>query len=77
MTFNLKDTIKLVLLIFIVSTVLTACSRGSSYVLTGRAANNKQSHFNPTSTKSQPVPKKFIIKNGTKTYLGQIKPNHN
>jgi hypothetical protein len=77
MTFNHKNTIKLVLLILLVSTVLTACNRGSSYVLSGRATNNKQSHINPISTKSQPVPKKFIIKNGKKTYLGQIKPNHN
>ncbi len=53
--------------------VFASCNRSSSYVLSGHAANSKQSHFNPVSQKSQPIPKKFVIKNGRKTYLGQIK----
>ncbi len=75
MTFSPKNIIKLIFLILVLSTVLTACNRGSSYVLSGRAADKKQSHFNPTSSKSQPIPKKFVIRNGKKTYLGQLKPN--
>ncbi|MDN5348617.1 MAG: hypothetical protein PWQ54_13 [Bacteroidales bacterium] len=75
MTFSPKNTFKLIFFILVLSTVLTACNRDSSYVLSGRAADKKQSHFNPTSTKAQPIPKKFVIKNGKKTYLGQLKPN--
>jgi hypothetical protein len=74
MIFKFRSSIKLLFFLAVLSMLSISCNRGSSYVLSGRANANKQTHFNPVSPKSQPVPKKFIIKNGSKTYLGQVKP---
>ncbi len=74
MIFKFRSSIKLLFILAVLSMLSMSCNRGSSYVLSGRATTKKQTHFNPVSQKSQPVPKKFIIKNGSKTYLGQVKP---
>lgn len=50
------------------------CSPAGSNPIAGRTAGKNKTSFNAASPKSQPVPKNFVIKNGRKTYLGQIKP---
>jgi len=61
-------------LIFFFILAITACSPARSNPIAGRTAGKNKSSFNPVSQKSQPVPKKFVIKRGSKTYLGQINP---
>ncbi len=53
---------------------ITGCSPANSNPIAGRTAGKNKASFNAASPKSQPVPKKFVIRNGRKTYLGQIKP---
>ena len=50
------------------------CSPASSNPIAGRTAGKNKASFNASSPKNQPVPKNFIIRNGRKTYLGQVKP---
>ncbi|MBZ0244021.1 MAG: hypothetical protein K8F24_12440 [Bacteroidales bacterium] len=61
-------------LIALTLTFFTSCSPASSNPIAGRTAGKNKASFNAASPKSQPLPKKFIIRNGRKTYLGQIKP---
>jgi hypothetical protein len=74
MIFKFKSSIKFLLFLAVISMLSMSCNRGSSYVLSGYAGKNKQTQFDPVSQKSQPVPKKYVIKNGSKNYLGQVKP---
>jgi len=54
--------------------LFVGCSPANSNPIAGRTAGKNKASFNASSPKSQPVPKKFVIKNGRRTYLGQIKP---
>lgn len=73
----MKSAFKLSLftaLIVLAFSFITSCSPANSNPIAGRTAGKNKASFNAASSKSQPVPKKFIIRNGRKTYLGQIKP---
>lgn len=61
--------------ILLIAILLTACATSKSNPVAGRAAGkNNFARFNPVHQKAEPLRKKFVIRNGNRVYLGQVKP---